>query len=120
MKQSIIFQRLEGLALFFVSILVYNNMNFNIVVFIATLLFVDIFMLGYLINNKFGAYFYNIGHSLITPLVIGTIGYYTDSRLLFAISLIWLAHIGMDRMFGYGLKATSDFKHTHLGQIGKK
>lgn len=26
----------------------------------------------------------------------------------------------MDRIFGYGLKYSDDFKHTHLGMIGKK
>jgi hypothetical protein len=28
--------------------------------------------------------------------------------------LIWLSHISIDRVFGYGLKLNDDFKHTHL------
>jgi hypothetical protein len=35
-----------------------------------------------------------------------------------AIGAIWVAHIGMDRMLGYGLKYGDDFTHTHLGRIG--
>ncbi|MGQ7476239.1 DUF4260 family protein [Streptococcus suis] len=35
-----------------------------------------------------------------------------------ASGLIWLAHIGWDRAFGYGLKYESGFKHTHLGDLG--
>jgi hypothetical protein len=32
-----------------------------------------------------------------------------------AIAVIWAAHIGMDRMIGYGLKyAGGDFKETHI------
>jgi hypothetical protein len=30
-----------------------------------------------------------------------------------------LAHIGIDRALGYGLKYHADFAFTHLGKIGK-
>ena len=36
-----------------------------------------------------------------------------------ALGLIWIAHIGMDRMLGYGLKYASGFADTHLGRIGR-
>jgi hypothetical protein len=32
--------------------------------------------------------------------------------------MIWLAHIGIDRALGYGLKYSSGFPFTHLGRIG--
>jgi hypothetical protein len=32
----------------------------------------------------------------------------------FALALIWLAHIGLDRALGYGLKYPTAFRHTHL------
>lgn len=32
---------------------------------------------------------------------------------------IWLAHLGMDRLLGYGFKLPTGFKDTHLGQIGR-
>jgi Domain of unknown function (DUF4260) len=31
-----------------------------------------------------------------------------------ALGLIWLAHVGFDRMAGYGLKYGDAFRHTHL------
>jgi hypothetical protein len=34
------------------------------------------------------------------------------------LSLIWAAHIGFDRLLGYGLKYSSNFQHTHLGLLG--
>jgi len=37
------------------------------------------------------------------------------NTLLFAI--IWLAHIGFDRMLGYGLKYVTFFKDTHLQRV---
>jgi hypothetical protein len=33
------------------------------------------------------------------------------------VASIWLAHIGLDRLVGYGLKYPSDFKDTHLGRV---
>jgi hypothetical protein len=35
-------------------------------------------------------------------------------------ALIWLAHIGMDRSLGYGLKLPTAFQDTHLGRIGRR
>ncbi len=92
----------------------------NIIVFILTLLLIDIFMIGYLVNNRLGAYVYNLGHTITLPLILGFTGYFIDSRYLLAVSLIWLAHIGMDRALGYGLKFESGFSDTSLGHIGKK
>lgn len=120
MKQEIIFQRAEGISILVASILIYDHLEFSWVWFIVLLLSIDIFMLGYLLNNKIGAYVYNLGHSLIAPFLVITLGYFSDSTTVIAFGLIWLAHIGMDRMFGYGLKKASGFKHTHLGDIGTK
>jgi hypothetical protein len=36
-----------------------------------------------------------------------------------AIALIWAAHIGFDRLLGYGLKYPTAFTDTHLGKIGR-
>ena len=117
MKQAIFFQRLEGLTLFAVSLLVYMDLDMSILLFVLTLLLVDIFMLGYLINTAVGTYAYNLGHSIVAPLIVGCVGYFTDTRMAIAISLIWLAHIGLDRAFGYGLKFKTGFKDTHLGHL---
>ena len=38
---------------------------------------------------------------------------------LMALGALWLAHSGFDRMLGYGLKAQTSFKDTHLGRLGK-
>ena len=34
--------------------------------------------------------------------------------LVAALGLVWLAHIGMDCLLGYGLKYNDNFQHTHL------
>ena len=84
------------------------------------LLFVpDISALGYLAGNKAGSHAYNIGHSLVVPLVILGIGVAGDRPMVTATALIWVAHIGLDRALGFGLKFSDSFSHTHLGHIGK-
>ena len=40
--------------------------------------------------------------------------------MLLGLASIWAAHIGFDRMLGYGLKYTSGFNDTHLGRIGRQ
>jgi hypothetical protein len=38
----------------------------------------------------------------------------TDHRTTLLLSLIWTAHIGFDRLLGFGLKYSNRFKDTHL------
>jgi hypothetical protein len=33
--------------------------------------------------------------------------------------LIWIGHIGFDRALGYGLKYSTGFGDSHLGQLGR-
>lgn len=88
-------------------------------VWIILFLSPDISMLGYLINPKIGAFTYNVFHHKLIGVLVTGIGYATAQPVLLLIGLILLAHSCFDRMMGYGLKFTNDFKHTHLGWIGK-
>ncbi|RKQ33951.1 DUF4260 family protein [Oceanobacillus halophilus] len=38
-------------------------------------------------------------------------------QFLIIVGLIWTAHIGMDRMIGFGLKYPTAFKDTHIQRI---
>jgi hypothetical protein len=58
-------------------------------------------------------------HSYIAPLLLGLIAHFGQVPVLLPIALIWIAHIGLDRAFGYGLKYGSAFGDTHLGQKGR-
>jgi hypothetical protein len=84
----------------------------------AVLLFVpDIGMLGYVAGPRLGAVLYDIFHTYALAVPLTAYGYLADRRIALAVGLIWTAHIGMDRMLGYGLKLTSGFKDTHLGRL---
>ena len=53
----------------------------------------------------------------IISILIVIIGAYFKIDIVIMIGLIWTAHIGMDRMFGYGLKYETDFKDTHIQRL---
>ena len=55
----------------------------------------------------------------MAPVSLMVAGFALSSPLVLSIAMIWMAHIGIDRALGYGLKYTSGFGFTHLGRIGK-
>lgn len=79
----------------------------------------DLSFFGYLAGPRIGGLIYNLAHSLIGPLMLAGVGLVMDNSLVTGVALIWLAHIGLDRMLGYGLKSSEAFGITHLGTIGR-
>ncbi len=115
MNQTLI--RVEGLLVLAAASYFYFSNGYSLGMFLLLLLVPDVFLIGYMINNKIGAYLYNVAHTYITPLFLLLVGDMMSINHLTMISLIWLAHIGMDRMLGYGLKYASSFKDTHIQNI---
>ncbi len=72
---------------------------------------------GYLKNKKLGAVTYNLMHNFAVGIIVFFIGIYTKSDLITAMGLILIAHVGMDRFFGYGLKYKTAFKDTHMQKV---
>lgn len=77
----------------------------------------DISFMGYTINTRTGAAFYNLMHHKGLMIVLALSGYFAEVEWLLATGLIFLGHSAFDRVFGYGLKFSDDFKHTHLGWL---
>ena len=109
--------RLEGTAVLLTSLILYYNLNLSWLTFAIFLLAPDISAIGYLFNTRIGSISYNIAHIYILPLSIALLAFLLSWSLGWQIALIWTAHIGMDRLFGYGLKYPDNFKHTHLNQV---
>jgi hypothetical protein len=80
----------------------------------------DLSMLGYLAGPRIGAFAYNMAHTVIWPLCLVGLSSFVDHAIALQLGAIWLAHIGLDRVLGYGLKASSGFHDTHMGRIGRK
>ncbi|MEZ4372749.1 MAG: DUF4260 domain-containing protein [Polyangiaceae bacterium] len=112
------FLRLEGCALLLVSAIAYRHLGGSWALFAALFLVPDVSLLGYLRGARFGAWAYNAGHSTLLPLLLAACSYLSGAPLCLLLALIWTAHIGFDRLLGYGLKQTSSFRDTHLGRIG--
>jgi Domain of unknown function (DUF4260) len=107
----------EGATLLGLAILLYARSGQSWWLFAVLLLAPDIGMLGYLAGTRAGAAVYNAFHAYPAPGVLAAVGVLTDRPLAVALALIWFAHIGMDRLFGYGLKYPTDFKDTHLSHV---
>lgn len=106
----------NGIALA-ISFYFYTMLDFPIWLFFVLLLIPDITMIGYVINNKIGAIIYNLGHSFISPVLLALCYFYFLKDYLLLLSIIWVAHIFMDRLFGFGLKYPDSFKKTHIQRI---
>lgn len=111
--------KMEELAQFILSIILFNQLAYSWWVFPALILVPDVSMIGYLLNTKAGAWLYNFVHHKLVAIIFYAIGLGLGSEAIQLIGVILFAHSAMDRIFGYGLKFTDDFTHTHLGRIGK-
>ncbi len=108
---------LEGAAILLLSLYFYSYNQFSWLLFFVLLFAPDISMIGYLFNNKVGAVLYNLFHTYSLPIGAVILGVLLSSEVVLEIGLIWSAHIGMDRMIGYGLKYSTHFKDTHLNRV---
>jgi hypothetical protein len=108
---------LEALAVLSLACAAYRNLGASWLLFAALFLAPDVFLLGYLSGARVGAWAYNAGHTYLSPLALAGVGYLASLPVLMPISVIWVAHIGFDRLLGYGLKYETQFKDTHLGRV---
>jgi hypothetical protein len=111
--------RLEGLTLFAGMTLLYAVWDGSWWVYAILFLAPDLSFAAYLAGPKVGAILYNAAHSYMAPVTLMVTGFALASPLTLSIAMIWMAHIGIDRAFGYGLKYSAGFGFTHLGRIGK-
>lgn len=109
--------RAEGAAAGAIATLLFAATDASWWLYAVLLLVPDLAMVGYLRGSNVGALTYNLAHAYVLPLGLAAIGIVGVQPLATSIALIWIAHIGFDRMLGYGLKRPTGFKHTHLGNL---
>jgi uncharacterized protein DUF4260 len=107
--------RVEGGVLLLAALVIYGQTGGNWWLFALLLLAPDLSMLGYRAGNATGAAVYNLAHTEVFPALLSAAGLLAGQPVLLSLALIWFAHIGMDRVLGYGLKFPGGFKQTHLG-----
>ncbi len=111
--------RIEGLAFAAVSAVLYARTGASWWLFAALWLAPDLSMLGYLLSPCRGARIYNAFHTYTVPIVLGLMSWLFRAEGLLPFALIWINHIGVDRLFGFGLKYSNGFGWSHLGIKGK-
>jgi hypothetical protein len=112
--------RLDGGVVFVASIFLFAVTHQSWWIYPVLLFVPDIFIMGYLRDTSVGASCYNVGHSYFLPSLAVLFGWEWHHILPIAVGIIWIGHIGMDRLLGYGLKYDDNFKNTHLGDLAKK
>jgi len=112
--------RLEGALMLMAATAAYAHLGAGWKLFAALFLLPDLSMLGYLSGPRAGALAYNAGHSYIGPALLAAAALWSGHAALLPCALIWIAHVGFDRMLGYGLKYGSSFGATHLGSLGRR
>jgi hypothetical protein len=114
--------KIEEASITAVSIYFLYQYNLGLPLWALLLLFFspDLSMLGYLVNTRVGAFTYNLFHHRGVALALLASGFLMGQDILGTAGLLLFAHSSFDRMLGYGLKFSDDFKHTSLGWMGKK
>lgn len=111
--------RLEGAALAIGAAFFYWRLGGPWLLFVILFLAPDLTFLAYVVSPRIGALAYNALHSTIGPVVLLGLAAWAEGSVVKQIALIWLAHVGVDRALGYGLKYAVAFNETHLGRIGR-
>jgi hypothetical protein len=113
--------RLEGLAVAAISAVLYARTGASWWLFAALWLAPDLSMLGYLGGRPCrGARIYNAFHTYALPGALAIAALVFHANAVMPVALIWVNHIGVDRLLCYGLKYSDGFGFTHLGRLGKR
>ncbi|HEY0971399.1 MAG TPA: DUF4260 domain-containing protein [Gemmatimonadales bacterium] len=110
--------RLEGAAVLALALVVYARGGHTWALLAILFLAPDLSFAGYLAGPRVGATVYNLAHSYVGPVALAAWAVLTGRPPVAA--TIWFAHVGFDRMLGYGLKYPTAFSDTHLGRIGRR
>jgi len=86
--------------------------------FAGLFLLPDLSMLGYAAGPRIGALIYNSAHTYVAPALLLLLAYSLKWPDAVPVIAIWVVHIGLDRVLGFGLKYGSAFRDTHLGRLG--
>ena len=112
--------RLEGAAAFAAGLALYGWLGGPWLLAIPFLLLPDLSAVGYLRGPRLGAFTYNLVHNWAIGLGVLGLGVAADSTPLLIAGAVLVAHTGMDRAVGYGLKLSTSFHDTHLGRMGRE
>ena len=112
--------RLEGVAAFVAGLAIYGWLGGPWLIVLPLLLVPDLSAIGYLRGPRLGAFTYNVVHNWALGLAVLGLAFAIDSIPFAIAGAVLVAHVGMDRAAGYGLKFSTSFHDTHLGRMGRE
>ena len=86
--------RLEAMMVLIAAIAGYRELGASWALFAVALLIPDVALVAYTAGPRVGAAVYNAFHSYIAPATLAAVAYVGSSPLVWAVCLIWIAHIG--------------------------
>ena len=107
----------EGLAVLAGALVLYFHAGYGWLLLVLLVLAPDLSMFGYLGGPSMGTLTYDVVHTHVGPVALAVVGVLGGWDTATQVALIWAAHIGADRLLGYGLKYPTSFKETHLQRV---
>ena len=99
------------------ALALYFHLGYGWILLVVLALAPDLGAVGYAFGPRVGAVSYDVVHCEALPIALGVSGVLAGSERPVQLALIWLTHIGSDRLLGYGLKYPTAFKDTHLQRV---
>ena len=109
--------RAEGLVLFAAAIALYVREDFSLLLLVVLFLAPDLAFVGLAAGQRAGAIAYDAVHTYVGPILLTSSSLIAEWGTGVELGLIWLAHIGIDRALGYGLRYPNAFRDTHLQRV---
>ncbi len=103
--------------LFGAAIALYVSEDFSILLLVLLFLAPDLAFVGLLAGSRMGAITYDSVHTYVGPILLASASLIVEWTAGVQLGLIWLAHIGIDRALGYGLRYPDAFRDTHLQRV---
>ena len=109
--------RVEGLVLFGAALALYVREDYSILLLVVLFLAPDLSFVGLAGGQRLGAVAYDAAHTYVGPILLASAALIIEWTPGVELGLIWLAHIGIDRALGYGLRYPDAFNETHLQRV---
>jgi hypothetical protein len=111
--------RLEALLVLLAALICYSGLHGSWLLFVVLFLVPDLSLLGYLAegNGRFAAALYNLVHCYGVPVAMALIEWKLRSLFFERFAVIWIAHIALDRLVGFGLKYAQAPQPTHMQSV---
>jgi hypothetical protein len=109
--------RVEGLVLFGCAIALYVREDYSLLLLAVLFLAPDLSFVGLAAGQRAGAVAYDTAHTYVGPILLASLSLIAEWSTGVQLGLIWLAHIGIDRALGYGLRYPDAFRDTHLQRV---